>query len=153
VIAEQRTLEHTPIRAARAPQRGFQAERLLVVDPLTLRFGDYQIAELPRLLAPGDALVVNDAATLPASLRVDAQLELRLVSAEGDGTFRAVALGAGDFRQPTEARGTPRRLHAGETLTFGTELAATIVDIRRAEVALFADAKPEDVAAAVRWRY
>jgi glutamine synthetase len=39
------------------------------------------------------------------------------------------------------------------TAAFGTELAATIVDVRRAEVELFADAKPEDVAAAVRWRY
>jgi len=39
------------------------------------------------------------------------------------------------------------------TSAFGTELAATIVDVRRAEVDLFADAKPEDIAAAVRWRY
>jgi glutamine synthetase len=36
---------------------------------------------------------------------------------------------------------------------FGQELAATIVDVRRAEVELFADAKPEDIATAVRWRY
>ena len=39
------------------------------------------------------------------------------------------------------------------TAAFGTELAATIVDVRRAEVDLFADAKPEDIAAAVRWRH
>jgi glutamine synthetase len=39
------------------------------------------------------------------------------------------------------------------TRAFGTELADTIVDVRRAEAELFADATPEDVAAAVRWRY
>ena len=39
------------------------------------------------------------------------------------------------------------------TAAFGTELAATIVDVRRAEVDLFADAKPEDIAEAVRWRH
>jgi glutamine synthetase len=36
---------------------------------------------------------------------------------------------------------------------YGTELAATIVDVRRAEVELLADAKPGHIAAAVRWRY
>jgi glutamine synthetase len=39
------------------------------------------------------------------------------------------------------------------TEAFGTELAATIVDVRRAEAELFAGAAHEDVAAAVRWRY
>ena len=33
------------------------------------------------------------------------------------------------------------------TAAFGTELAATIADVRRAESALFADARPEQVAA------
>jgi len=123
------TPARTPLRPARAPQPGFQPERLLVIDPLTRRFGDYQISELPRLLGPGDALVVNDAATLPASLQVDAELELRLVSQERDGSFRAVAFGAGDFRQPTETRGAPRNLRVGEALTFTRELAATIVEV------------------------
>jgi len=123
------TAIHTPIRTARAPQPGFQPERLLVIDPLTRRFGDYRIGELPGLLGPGDLLVVNDAATLPASLRVDAELELRLVSAERDGTFRAVAFGAGDCRQPTEARGIPRTLRQGETLTFSQAFTATLVDV------------------------
>ncbi len=121
--------EHTPIRPARAAQRGFQPERLLVIDPLTYRFGDYRIAELPRLLGPGDVLVVNDAATLPASLQVDADLELRLVSTQPDATFRAVTFGAGDFRQPTELRSAPRALRLGERLQFRADLAATVVDI------------------------
>jgi S-adenosylmethionine:tRNA ribosyltransferase-isomerase len=121
------------IRPARAPQRGFQPERLLVIDPLTRRFGDYRIAELPRLFGPGDVLVVNDAATLPASLRADADLELRLISAERDGTFRAIAFGAGDSRQPTERRGAPRALQPGQRLELGAELAAIIVALDSAE--------------------
>jgi S-adenosylmethionine:tRNA ribosyltransferase-isomerase len=73
------TYQLTPARAQRAAQ---QPARLLVVDPLTGRFGDYSFAELPALLEPHDVLVVNDAATLPASLRVDDTLELRLLAAE-----------------------------------------------------------------------
>lgn len=126
----------TTIRPAAAPQLGFHPERLLVIDPLTRRFGDYRIFELPRLLGPGDALVVNDAATLPASLRVDAELELRLVAAERDGSFRAIAFGAGDFRQPTEARGAPRRLSPGETLRFGPLLQATVVEVDASDARL-----------------
>lgn len=117
------------LRPASAPQPGFHPERLLVIDPLTRRFGDYQIRELPRLLGPGDALVVNDAATVPASLQVDATLELRLVSQEQDGSFRAVAFGAGDFHQATEARGLPRLLRADEVLQFDSELSATVLEV------------------------
>ena len=127
------TQTHTSIAPARAPQRGFQSERLLVIDPMTRRFGDYRITELPALLRAGDALVVNDSATLPASLRVDGELELRLLAAEQDGTFRAVTFGSGDFRQPTELRGTPRSLSVGQQLHVGTELVARITDVDAAE--------------------
>jgi glutamine synthetase len=56
---------------------------------------------------------------------------------------------------PTSLAEVTDAFEADEELTaaFGVELAATIVDVRRAEVELFADAKPEDVAAAVRWRF
>ncbi len=113
------------IRAARA-RRPYHSERLLVIDPLTRRFGDYCIWELPQLLDPGDLFVLNDAATLPASLRLDGELELRLISALADGTFLAVAFGAGDFRQVTEARGAPRRLREGERLIFDEQLVARV---------------------------
>lgn len=116
------------IAPARAPRAGFQAERLLVIDPLTRRFGDYQIAELPQLLGHGDVVVVNDAATLPASLRVDDELELRLIGAEPDGTFQALSFGSGTFRDATEARGAPRKLEAGDRLAFGPELSARVLE-------------------------
>jgi glutamine synthetase len=39
------------------------------------------------------------------------------------------------------------------TKAFGTELAETIVDLRRAEVDRFRDATPDEVVAAARWKY
>ena len=36
---------------------------------------------------------------------------------------------------------------------LGETLAATIIDLRRAEVERFAGATPEEIVAAARWRY
>jgi S-adenosylmethionine:tRNA ribosyltransferase-isomerase len=118
---------HRPhIAPARAPRTGFHSERLLVIDPYWQRFGDYRIAELPGLFGPRDLLVLNDAATLPASLQVDPQLELRLLARLENGRFRAITLGAGDYRMPTEARGEPRRLKVGERLRLGPDLSGEV---------------------------
>ena len=86
-------------------------ERLLHVDPRRGTLADHRLEELPELLRPGDLLVVNDAATLPASLSgTDARgepLELRLAGEEPDGSWRAVLFGSGDWRTPTESRPLP----------------------------------------------
>jgi S-adenosylmethionine:tRNA ribosyltransferase-isomerase len=77
-------------------------------------------ADLPKLLSPGDLLVVNDAATLPASFRVrlhGALLELRLAAALDEaGAFEAVLLGAGDWRTRTEDRPPPPTVRVGDRL-------------------------------------
>lgn len=106
--------------------------RLLAVDPETDRFRETRMRDLPALLEPGDLLVVNDAATLPASLRghdeAGRPVEIRLVAA-GDSeaaTFRAVLFGAGDWHERTEDRPPPPALAVGARLTFGT-LAAHVV--------------------------
>ena len=57
---------------ARWPRGDALRERLLHVDPRTGTLRDARIADLPRLLRAGDLVVVNDAATLPASLAVGA---------------------------------------------------------------------------------
>jgi S-adenosylmethionine:tRNA ribosyltransferase-isomerase len=72
--------------------------------------------QLPELLTPGDLLVLNDAATLPASIAGragGAPMELRLIGAEPDASWRVVAFGAGDHRTPTERRPAPPRLAPG----------------------------------------
>ncbi|HXO41443.1 MAG TPA: S-adenosylmethionine:tRNA ribosyltransferase-isomerase, partial [Thermoanaerobaculia bacterium] len=89
-------------------------------------FVDGRIGDLRVLLREGDLLVVNDAATLPASLGgvtgAGAAVEVRLVGWEGEGDgdscWRAALFGAGDWRQRTEDRPPPPALGAGEELRF-----------------------------------
>ena len=121
--------------------------RLLIVDPAAGAIAESVITALPTLLQPGDLLVVNDAATLPASLRGhDDQgraVELRLLSAieaapgaareamtaratlEGSGVapaapqFWAALMGAGDWQQRTEDRPPPPALGPGDRVRVG----------------------------------
>ena len=117
---------------ARAPRASPLSERLLHIDPGGA-FAARSIAELPELFRAGDLLVVNDAATLPASFRLrDRDAELRLVGGGGrDETWRALLFGAGDWRTPTERRPEPDPVRVGERLELG-ELSAvvTAVDAR-----------------------
>jgi outer membrane receptor protein involved in Fe transport len=73
-------------------------------------------------LRPGDLLVANDAATLPASLhgthtRTGSAIEVRLagrrsLAADDVADFSAVAFGSGDFHLRTEDRSLPPELAA-----------------------------------------
>jgi S-adenosylmethionine:tRNA ribosyltransferase-isomerase len=124
--------------------------RLMVIAPGPAASGGGRIratslAALPGLLAPGDLLVVNDAATLPASLRgqgpAGQPLEARLIARrhaedeqrsdndddqDDDIRFDAVLLGAGDWRTRTEDRPAPPRLAPGAIVRFAAaEAAAT----------------------------
>jgi S-adenosylmethionine:tRNA ribosyltransferase-isomerase len=98
------------------------ATQLLEIDPVHDRLADRRIGELPALLREGDLLVVNDAATLPASLRGVTErglpVELRLAGERPDQTWSAVLFGAGDWRTRTEDRAPPPRLEPGSVLRF-----------------------------------
>jgi len=90
------------------------------------------------LLRPGDLLVANDAATLPASLhgvhlRSGDSIEVRLagrpsVALDDVQTFSALVFGTGDFRTRTEDRPLPPSLETGDRVEFGSvgKLTATI---------------------------
>jgi S-adenosylmethionine:tRNA ribosyltransferase-isomerase len=109
--------------------------RLMAVDPRAARAADFPFVHLAELLAPGDLLVVNDAATLPAALAGvtadGAAVELRLVGppavgddddagGDADGAlWHAAVLGAGDWRTPTEHRPLPPSLPPGTRVVFG----------------------------------
>ncbi len=96
-------------------------ERLLHVDPLRGTLEDRRIRDLPDLVRSGDALVVNDAATLPASLPAQvngSDLEIRLLENRGDGQWTAVLFGPGDWRTRTESRIAPPRVRKGESMTI-----------------------------------
>ncbi|MDQ3038166.1 MAG: S-adenosylmethionine:tRNA ribosyltransferase-isomerase, partial [Myxococcota bacterium] len=124
------------MRPATEPRR--TAARLLRVD------ADGSIEHHPRaalaeLLRAGDLLVVNDAATLPASLHgthlpSGTPIELRLAArltldAREIRAWRAVIFGAGDWRARTEDRPAPPLLRPGDRLALGRSLTAEIADL------------------------
>jgi S-adenosylmethionine:tRNA ribosyltransferase-isomerase len=111
--------------------------RLLVVD--ALRY----VHDLPRrafvdLLRPGDLVVANDAATLPASLygvhaatgaHVEARLAgIRTLNDLDVSNFLALIFGDGDFHTRTENRAPPPPLMPGDRLRLGP-LTASITGI------------------------
>ncbi len=98
---------------AEHPVEPRDAARLLVVGR---ELADRRIADLPRLLKPGDALVVNDTRVLPTQLvatRGAARLDLTLHRDLGGGMWRAFARGA-------------KRLRPGDTLVCGEDFTATV---------------------------
>jgi S-adenosylmethionine:tRNA ribosyltransferase-isomerase len=128
------------IAADRPVQRPPEA-RLLVVDARG------QLSHRPRkdfvdLLQPGDLVIANDAATLPASLhgthqRTGAAIEVRLAgraSLKRDDVrqFSAVVFGEGDHRTRTEDRAPPPALQPGDLLVLGqgsAPLYATVIEL------------------------
>jgi S-adenosylmethionine:tRNA ribosyltransferase-isomerase len=122
------------VRPATRPRD--EPARLLVVDPAAppaRALRDARIGELRGLLRPGDLVVLNDAATLPASLAartaVGEPIELRLAGASGEGRFHAVLFGRGDWRTPTEARPAPPPLAPGERLALDGGAQAEVVAV------------------------
>jgi S-adenosylmethionine:tRNA ribosyltransferase-isomerase len=98
---------------------------------------------LASLFEPGDLVVANDAATLPASLNgihrpTDAPIELRLAAwvAMHDPTrFDAIAFGAGDHRTRTEDRLPAPPLAIGDEIALGPLIA--VIESRRCHPRLF----------------
>ena len=121
------------IAADQAVQRPPYA-KLMIVD------SSRQIGHAPRsalidFLNPGDLVIANDAATLPASLHgvhvatgrvIEARLAGRpSLESEDMGRFTAIIFGEGDFHTRTEDRRPPPRLAAGDRLLLGP-LCATV---------------------------
>ena len=112
------------------PRGSEEHDRLLRVDPRKGTLRDARVADLPSMLRRGDLLVVNDAATLPASLRgltaAGEPVEARIFDGTGDGRFHALLFGAGDARMRTEDRPPPPPLAEGAVLSFGPDLSAVV---------------------------
>lgn len=117
-----------------------------------------RFAELPALLAPGDLVVVNDAATLPASLpgrTVDGEpFELRLSAPLAGLRLIGVLFGRGDWRTRTEDRPAPPALRPGAVVAVGALTAVVAaIDGRRVELEVRVDGAVDPAAAlAALWR-
>ncbi len=119
------------MKAAQAPRADKKNVRLLVVKEDEME--DSSIDYLPDHLQSGDLLVVNDAATLPASLHGlherdgrNNQVEIRLTTQLDERVWQAVALGAGDWHTPTEDRPAPPRFGEGEEILITPNFRARV---------------------------
>jgi len=115
--------------AADKPVQRSADSKLLHVDAMG-RIRSVPRSSLIDLLRPGDVVVANDAATLPASLRgvhlqTGAEIEVRLaarssLASEDVLHFHAVVFGAGDHRTRTEDRALPPPLESGQKMQLGS---------------------------------
>ena len=124
-------MEEGLVTPATWPRKEPLAGRLILLDPQSGAFEDLRMRDLPRVLCRGDVLVVNDAATLPASFEAKTRsgepIELRLAGRGiREREWTAALLGRGDWRTRTEERPAPPRLTPGEVLRFGGDLTATV---------------------------
>jgi S-adenosylmethionine:tRNA ribosyltransferase-isomerase len=114
--------------AASLPIHRHAEAKLLVVDR-TGSIRHRKRSEFVALLRPGDLVVANDAATLPASLSGQhlpsgRSIEVRLaghrsLSSDDACRFSAVLFGEGDFRMRTEDRPLPPAVASGDWLVLG----------------------------------
>jgi len=102
-------------RIALRPAEPRDSARMLVVRPgASPEFSDLQVRDLPDLLGPDDALVVNDTRVIPAALEglrrreggSDVRIEATLVKRLGPARWRA-------FAKPG------KRLQVGDRIRFG----------------------------------
>lgn len=123
------------MKAASHPVQRPSNAKILIVDGRG-NINHHVRSELPNLFRPGDVVIANDAATLPASLsglhsRTGRSVEVRLAgrnSLDEVRQFSAVVFGEGNFRTRTEGRPEPPTLNSGDQLELGP-LQATVVRV------------------------
>jgi S-adenosylmethionine:tRNA ribosyltransferase-isomerase len=131
--------------ALRSDEVSRHAVWLVVIDPSSERAPRLvRFSALPQLLRAGDLVVVNDAATLPASLPGTAadgsELELRLSGPVEAGRLSGVVFGPGDYHIRTEDRARPPRIQRGDRLVIAG-MPASVVSVagRRVELTVHTD--------------
>jgi S-adenosylmethionine:tRNA ribosyltransferase-isomerase len=129
-------------RIALYPAEPRDAARLLVVDPMgAISFSDRAVRDLPDLLRPGDALVLNDTRVIPAALegvRIRGELRSRvafnLLRRVDESRWRALARPA-------------KRLAVGDRVRFGSQTdSACLLSAPEASVAARLDAGEVELA-------
>ncbi len=108
--------ELPPELIALRPARPRDSARLLLVEGEAI--SDHQVLELPDLLRPGDVLVFNDTKVIPAQLegkRGEASIGATLHKREGPREWQAFLRNA-------------KRARVGDTIDFGEQVLASVVD-------------------------
>ncbi|HEX9674825.1 MAG TPA: S-adenosylmethionine:tRNA ribosyltransferase-isomerase, partial [Anaerolineales bacterium] len=87
-------------RIAQRPAQPRDASRLLVLDRTSGSIQHRSFRDLPTLLTPGDALILNETRVIPARLRArklpgGGRVELLLLEREGPRTWQALVGGKG----------------------------------------------------------
>jgi S-adenosylmethionine:tRNA ribosyltransferase-isomerase len=127
--------------ALRTDEVSRQRVRLVVIPRAHDELSITGFEALPRLLAAGDLVVVNDAATLPASLPGRTArgevFELRLSAPIDGNRLYGVLLGPGDHRTRTEHRVAPPPIAVGDVVNVGA-LSAKVVAAAGRRVELIA---------------
>jgi S-adenosylmethionine:tRNA ribosyltransferase-isomerase len=108
--------ELPPQRIALRPIEPRDAARLLVVRPGQIpEAEDRLVRDLPQLLAPGDAIVVNDTKVIPA------QLTGRRISRSGEPKIEATLIKRLDGSRWRALAKPARKLVVGDVIRFGEE--------------------------------
>jgi len=110
------------------PSEPRDCARMLIVPAGEGRLEDRQVRDLPHLLRPGDALVVNDARVIRARLHgyrcrrvTRARIEATLIEQLSPSSWRAMARPA-------------KKLAAGDRLSFGSTHGDSFIPLLEAEV-------------------
>jgi S-adenosylmethionine:tRNA ribosyltransferase-isomerase len=93
----------------------------------------HRFTELPRLLAPGDLLVVNNSATLPAALDAQGHQEVHVSNEQADGTWLIELRGkkggrAGDRVRVPDGTLTLLRPYTNRLWTVQADVSGSMVD-------------------------
>lgn len=123
--------------ALRTDEVSRHAVRLVVIDAEPPRIVPF--ATFASYLRAGDLVVVNDAATLPASLRGETTrgepFELRLSAPIDGNRLTGILFGRGDHHTRTEHREPPPPVAVGEHVSLGSITAhVSSIDGRRVEL-------------------
>jgi S-adenosylmethionine:tRNA ribosyltransferase-isomerase len=114
--------EYPPEAIAQRPLEDRAASRMLLVDRATGGLRHLHIRDLPTLIEPGDAIVVNTSRVIPARLtgtrENGREAELLLIHAEDDGSWLAMVHPGG-------------KLKTGRTIRFGSDTRATVTEVMR----------------------
>jgi S-adenosylmethionine:tRNA ribosyltransferase-isomerase len=148
VPTDERHASASTAAALRTDEVSRHAVRLVTVargaDTIAIR----RFAALPELLRAGDLVVVNDAATLPASLRGTTArgepIEVRLAGPVDGSRLSGVLFGAGDHRTRTEHRAPPPPVAIGDVLRLAG-LAVEVIALAGRRVVLHARASVDEL--------